>query len=228
LALAADGTPHVVYISYPSGHYFHAVAKDEGWSISQLPDPPAHENLPAIAFDPAGQLWVAFMHKLPAGSRALSLGRIDQAGQWTRIDFEQHDHAAFVGGIAIDNRGTVHVTYTGEYTNVYHGRLEDGVWTTRWLNDGSTLTGQHVSPHLALDAAGTPSIGLTRSGDDAAVYLKAEDNDWTSTTVGSPRRSLTSLALDEVGAAHLLSIEFRENDANRLLYNTNRRHCPPE
>jgi hypothetical protein len=217
-----------VYLSYPSGHYFHAVASDEGWAITQLPDPPAHENLPAIAFDPTGQLWVAFMYDVPGDSRALSLGRIDQAGQWTRVDFEKHDHAAFVGGMAIDDRGTIHIAYTGEYTNLYYGRLEDGMWTSRLLNDGSALTGQHVSPQLALDATGLPSIGLTRSDDHTAVYLKADDDGWTGAVIGSPRRKLTSLALDEVGAAHLLSIEFRENDANRLLYNTNRRHCPLE
>jgi hypothetical protein len=230
LALAPDGTPHAIYLNYPTGQYVHATATSEGWTRQLLPASPANEDRAVIAFGPAGQLWLAFMRRSTGGTQTLALGRIDPAGNYDRIDLEQHEHAAFVGGLAFDEEGVAHITYSGEYTNVYYGQLKDDHWTGLWLNNGSPLSGQHVLPMLALATTGQPSLALTRSNDDSAIYLRATrfaetDPLWEQQQIGASRREVASLAVDELGAAHVLSIERSDDQEDRLLYNTNRRRC---
>lgn len=212
VALAADGTPHVVFAD--GSALRHAARGGAGWSLETVADDgvaaPYASCGVAAAFDAAGRLHVASC--LPRSAAALVTSvrhAVRDAGGWTATVLDEASPAS-APALAVGPDGAVHVLYTGRSVEaasrcgwaapLRRAVLRGGEWSLETV-DPLALG----SPALALDPAGVPNAAYVGNCTELRHAVAADGVAWrtsilgTGVTAGDELR----LALGAGGAAYV-------------------------
>jgi hypothetical protein len=205
LALAPDGTPHVVYEFYdPLISFNYAIGTGTGWQRAALPG------------DNCGPYRLVISR---TGRAAMSQNRCAQTGlefiPWPppAAPYELVDAAARgAQAMAIDAQGRVHLAYKAEGTSPripirYARRDLNGRWTIQTITDGPFTGGGALGVGLALDAAGQPFVVINAFGAITVATPGAAGGAWqldrrlgaSSADDGSP-----NIVVDARGRLHVL------------------------
>jgi hypothetical protein len=225
VAVHPDGTPHLVYLDWPDGNFIHVENPADAAAPRTVVVTPQYESPPAMTFDAEGRLWLAYAGATSPGEYALQIGTVGPDGQLELVVSEPHEHLLDASDLAIDGDGRLHVAFVGEYQNAYYGRLDSGGWSATLLDSSIWFPASDYPPRVAVDALGRPSVVITRESA-APRYLRHDGADWQAEDLAGPSRHITSMVVDDVGAAHLFALDSPESGAwARVWYLTNRKRC---
>ena len=161
LALAPDGTPHVVYEFYdPLISFNYAVGEGAGWRRAALPGDNCGPYRIVV-----GQAGRAYMTQNRCGQGGLEfIPWPPPAAPYELVDATARQTQA----MAIDGQGRIHLAYQGAGTSSrvpvrYAQRELDGRWTIQTLTDGP-FSGGVAGVGLALDGQGQPVVIINASG----------------------------------------------------------------
>ena len=216
LALAPDGTPHVVYEFYDPLHSFnYAVGEGAGWRRAALPGDDCGPYRIVL-----GQTGWAYMTQNRCGQAGLEfIPWPPPAAPYELVDAT----AAGAQAMAVDAQGRIHLAYatTGAYPRIpirYARRDLDGRWTIQTITDGPFSGGGALGVGLALDGDGRPFVVISAFGALTVATPGAAGAPWpldrrlgaSSLDEGDPE-----IAVDSRGRLHVL---YNGADDEALVY----------
>jgi hypothetical protein len=161
LALAADGTPHVVYEFYdPLNSFNYVMGEGANWRRAALPGDACGPYRVVL-----GQAGRAYMTQNRCGQAGLEFIPWPPAAPPELVDAT----AAGAQAMAVDAQGRIHLAYpaTGTSPRIpirYARRDLDGRWTIQTITDGPFSGGGSLGVGLALDRAGRPWVIISAFG----------------------------------------------------------------
>ncbi len=206
LALAPDGTPHVVYEFYdPLISFNYAVGNGASWQRAALPG------------DNCGPYRLVIGR---TGRAAMTQNRCAQTGlefiPWpppATGPYELIDATARgAQAMAIDAQGRIHLAYqaTGTIPNIpirYARRDLNGRWTIQTITTGPFTGGGALGVGLALDAAGRPFVVINPFGAITVATPGAAGGAWQLDKrlgASSPDDGDPQIAVDTHARLHVL------------------------
>jgi len=143
------------------------------WVVETVGEPGSSREKPSIAFDPDGQLWIAYED---VDRQGLWVAR-RTAGGWEEQEVDPGHFAVGRVHLAIDPAGSLHIVYVVSEdaylsNEVRYATNAGGAWRTLPIDDTAAN-----EPVLALDRQGRPVIGYTRPTRSDVVVARTDGID---------------------------------------------------
>ena len=179
-----------------------AIQRSDTWHIQRLPADPGSAK-PSVALDRRGRYHLAWRTGTFFGQGILRYATIER-GVWQEEIVDDVEGATSDTSIAVDERGNPHIVYTPELAGL---PMRYARWNgIAWEKEDIVVRGGILSPSLALDSAGEPSVAYIVDGGGEVDYASRSAGMWTVEIVDivSPNQTLgTSLVLDSRGRPHI-------------------------
>lgn len=185
IALDADGTPGVAWISERIGDGFIAFASAAGnWEVETVAEGYFYGPI-GVAFSPEGEPNIAY-HDHQANEFDPQLGDlvlgVRDDGQWLIDVAEDEGHDGWDSTVVIGDDGVVHAAGVDpaqfnrtEGVEYYRNSGDD--WEVTPIGSGPIPYQYNVG--LALDPSGSPSITYYNDADQDLMFASLQDGSWT-------------------------------------------------
>jgi len=177
----------------------HGGAPSEAWSIEAALGPGSF-YFPSVAVDASGRLHVSYHD---GGAQDLRYAT-NASGAWVSEVVDSDGDVGWDTSIALDEAGSVHVSYGGEPGLRHAWKAPDG-WTVTDVE-----AGRMADTAIAIDASGAVHVAYRDWGSHDLRYAVLRDGIWSVEEVdasGDTGRE-PALAVESSGAVHVVHVDW--------------------
>lgn len=225
LVVAPDGSLHAVWADNTPGYATIYHGRWAGAQWSSMPIPNARGTMPALAFTPGGDLYVAWQGRLDDGGRYEVFCAVQRGKEWSLPEdvSDNPDHHSLFVGIATNVQGGCHLIWQEEEDGLYHIRHSDrrpGGWAVPVVVSSGDEDCR--LPRIASIRQGFLQV-VWQEGEVLRHRVRPPDYEttwWAPETASSECAGLGDLALaiSPSGRAHVVWSSLDESGTSRLYY----------
>ena len=237
LAVDQGGSVHVVWEDTTPGNYeiFYARRSSDGtWSSPQdISNNPCDSRHPQLAVDESGAVHVVWDEYILSGYDYYDIYYAGQGsdGTWSSPqNISNNPGGSVYPQLVVDKEGAVHVVWKdhiGQYTDIFYARRSsDGTWSSpQNISNTPSISGLIDQQLLAVDRGSVHVVWQDDVGPPWHTEIfhakRSSDGTWSSpqNVSNNPGYSGTpQLAIDEIGAVHLVWNDLDQNGWRVILY----------